>query len=71
MKFMRFHPENLGCFRWRSQLDKENVKPLMAGLAPLCSYQYERQLWIQYFKKIKFFEKFCEKNKKFQKMNRF
>jgi len=32
-----------GCFRWRSQLDKENVKPLMAGLAPLCSYQYERQ----------------------------
>ena len=32
-----------GCFRWRSQLDKENVKPLMAGMVPLCSYQYERQ----------------------------
>lgn len=32
-----------GCFRWRSKLDKENVKPLMAGMVPLCSYQYERQ----------------------------
>ncbi|CAG5088418.1 Oidioi.mRNA.OKI2018_I69.PAR.g11835.t1.cds [Oikopleura dioica] len=31
------------CFRWRSQLDKERVKPLMAGnMVPLCSYQYER-----------------------------
>ena len=33
----------LACFRWRSQLDKERVKPLMAGnMVPLCSYQYER-----------------------------
>lgn len=31
------------CLRWRSQLDKEKVKPLMAGnMVPLCSYQYER-----------------------------
>lgn len=31
------------CLRWRSQLDKERVKPLMAGnMVPLCSYQYER-----------------------------
>ena len=31
-------------FRWRSNLDKERVKPLMvSGLVPLCSYQYERQ----------------------------
>ena len=33
-----------GAFRWRSKLDKENVRPLMvSNMVPLCSYQYERQ----------------------------
>ena len=31
-----------GAFRWRSKLDKENVRPLMvSNMVPLCSYQYE------------------------------